>query len=180
MSFNINQFRANMAQGGLRYNLFDVTITNPIDGGADQIIPFRCRATDLPESDLNEVTASYKGRKVKFPGNRTYRDWQVQVQEDQDFSVRAALEAWNSAMNSHEGNVNVLPTPEASNYKSVANVRLYNSNAVLIVERQLIGVWARSIEPIQHDWDNDNVVLFNVVFSYDYWIPVTGTPNISV
>lgn len=180
MSFKINEFRASMRNGGLRTNLFEVIITNPIVPAADGVLPFRCKAAALPESNINEKVLHYMGRPVKYPGNRTYESWRVTIIEDEDYVVRDALEAWNSMINAHEGNNNRFPTSEASLYKSIGNIRSYDQNSKLLTERQLIGVWPQLVGAIGMTWDSDEIATYDVTFSYDYWQPTVGGDGVQV
>lgn len=180
MSFNINEFRAGLGLGGLRTNLFDVVITNPVVSVADGVLPLRCESAALPEDTLNRKEVFYFGRHIKLPGARSYQDWNVTVIEDEDFVVRDALQAWSSHINAHEGNVNRLPTAQTTLYKSVADVRMWSQTGQLLTTRQLIGVWPQYIAPIQGDWGNDEIVRYQVTFCYDYWVPTTGGQDIEV
>ena len=44
MAFNINLFQGAMKLGGARPNLFQVNISNPVNGAADIHVPFMVRA----------------------------------------------------------------------------------------------------------------------------------------
>ena len=180
MSFRINEFRSSMRNGGLRTNLFEVIVTNPVVPSVDGVLPFRCKAAALPESNVNEKVLHYMGRPVKYPGNRVYESWRVTIIEDEDYAVRDALEAWNSMMNAHEGNVNKFPTTEASLYKSLADVRSFDQNGKLLKTIQLIGVWPQLVGQIGMGWDNDEIATYDVTFAYDYWQPTVGVAGIQV
>ena len=40
MAFNINEMKASLTGGGAKSTLFEVSITNVIDGTADALVPF--------------------------------------------------------------------------------------------------------------------------------------------
>ena len=66
---------------------------------------FMCRTTQLPGLTLGVVPVTYFGRELKFLGNRTFADWTVTIINDEDFSVRNAMERWMNGLNSHSLNV---------------------------------------------------------------------------
>ena len=47
MAFNINLFQGALKLGGARPNLFQVNITNPVNGAADAVTPFLVRGTQI-------------------------------------------------------------------------------------------------------------------------------------
>ncbi len=47
MAFNVNEFAGALAAGGARPSLFQVQITNPINGVADAQVPFLCKVAQI-------------------------------------------------------------------------------------------------------------------------------------
>ena len=121
MSFNINEIRANLAQGGARPNLFQVTITNPVNPIGDLKLPFLCQAAQLPATTITPINIPYFGRQIKIAGNRTFDPWTVNIMNDEDFLVKNAMESWVNAINSLQGNINTLGASPTL-YKSQATV----------------------------------------------------------
>ena len=48
MAFNVNEFSGALKGGGARASLFQVQITNPINGVADAQVPFMVKAAQVP------------------------------------------------------------------------------------------------------------------------------------
>ena len=71
MAFNINEIKSQLALGGARPSLFQVTLTNPVNAAADLKFPFMCRAAQMPASTLGMIEVPYFGRKIKIAGDRT-------------------------------------------------------------------------------------------------------------
>ena len=75
MAFNVNEFAGALKSGGARNSLFQVNITNPINGVADAQVPFMVRAAQVPAATLGTIEVPYFGRQIKIAGNRTYAEW---------------------------------------------------------------------------------------------------------
>ena len=118
MAFNINEIKSQLTFGGAKASLFQVAITNPING-AWLILKHRlwCRRQQIPEATIGTIEIPYFGRKVKVAGDRTFAEWTVTIINDEDFLIRNAMEEWMAAINSHQGNVTQLALT-ASEYKS--------------------------------------------------------------
>lgn len=168
MSFNINNFRSELQFGGARTSLFEVIMTNPVNGSADSKLPFMCKAAQLPASNLQPIEQFYFGRAIKLPGNRTFEDWNVTVINDEDFKVRNALEHWSNSINALEGNVRKLPNSSPAQYKTTAEVKQFSQTGNVLRTYKFIGIWPVNIGDIQLTWDQDNVQEFQVQFAVDY------------
>ena len=98
MAFNVAEFRANMIGDGARPNLFQVTLNFPTiaENGvaAGQKATFMAKSAQLPGSTIGTVPVYYFGRELKFAGNRTFTDWTLQIINDEDFTIRRALEEY--------------------------------------------------------------------------------------
>jgi hypothetical protein len=176
MSFNINEFKSQLVGGGARNSLFQVQITNPITGVADFKMPFMVKAASIPASNLGTMEVPYMGRKIKYPGDRTFEDWQVTIINDEDFLIRNAMEAWSNAINSHASNTRLLP----SQYKSDAQVIQFGKDGTPIRQYTFQGITPVQIGAIELGWETvDTIEEFTVSFQYDLWTVDggnTGTP----
>lgn len=165
MAFTINDFKANLLSGGARPNAFEVQITNPITGIADFKMPFMIYAASLPEQMVNNYEVYYMGRATKYPGNRIFQDWTVEIYNDEDFAVRNALEIWSNAINSHVGNISSYPRQ----YKAQAQVTQLARDGTRLREYTFEGLYPQMISPIQLSWEADGIERFTVTFQYDLW-----------
>lgn len=173
MPLNINNMRSQLRFGGARASLFQVSITNPINGAGDQKLPFLCKASSLPASTIGTIEVPYMGRKIKQPGDRTYADWTVTIINDEDFLIRNAMEQWINTINSPRGNRAVRGSAP-SNYKSRAQVFQLDRQGRTLREITLDGIFPTEIAAIDLNWEStDTIQEFTVTFAYDYF-EITG------
>ena len=166
---NINSFRSDLRFGGARTSLFDVQITNPIDGSADSSVPLRCKAASLPGYTINPLEAFHFGRPIKLPGNRTFEDWNVTFYNDEDYAIRDQLEAWVNSVNSPEANRRELTTSAQSLYKSDALVTQLSQTGQRLRSYKFSGLFPTQVAPIEMDWANEAIQEYQVTFSIDYF-----------
>ena len=80
---SVDQFKARLAGGGARPNLFQVNLNNPRGGlGVDidaDLTSFMCEATSLPASSIGTIPLSFRGRQLKLAGDRTFDAWTTQI-----------------------------------------------------------------------------------------------------
>ena len=176
MTFNINNFRANMTGDGARPNLFEVFLKFPgaianVDAGlAESQLRFMGKAAQLPGSTVGIVPVYYFGREMKFAGNRTFTDWTLQIINDEDFKIRDALERWMNAINSHEGNLRSSSARTPVSYTGSATVNQYSKTNQKLKAYTFIGMFPVDIAPIDLDWgSNDSIEEYSVTFAYQYW-----------
>lgn len=169
MAFNINEIRSQLTGGGARPTLFQVQITNPINGAGDLKVPFMVRATTLPASTLGVIEVPYFGRKIKVAGDRTFDTWSVTVMNDEDFLIRNAMEEWSNSINLHQQNTR-LGGSSPTEYKSQATVQQYGKDGSILRTYNFNGLFPTDISDITVDWDTVNTIEeFTVTFQYDWW-----------
>ena len=170
MAFNIEEIRAQLALDGARPSLFQVRITNPVNGVADLKTPFMVRAATVPSSNLGTIRLPYFGRIVKLAGDRTYDPWDVTVMNDEDFLVRNALEQWSHAINSPQGNLRTLGSASSLLYKATAEVTQFSKTGVPIRTYKINGIYPAIVSSMEVDWARtDTIQEFRVRFEFDYW-----------
>jgi hypothetical protein len=171
LAFSINEFKSQLVGGGARPTLFQVQITNPILGVADFKVPFLCKTASLPASSLGSYNVPYFGRQIKYAGDRTFEDWTVTIINDEDFSIRNAMEAWSNAINSHSSNTRALP----QTYKSDAIITQYGKDGTTLRTYNFQGIYPLTISEIATSWETvDAIEEFTVTFQYDLWTIVGG------
>lgn len=164
MAFNVNEFRGALINGGARPSLFQVQI---LQLGVDT--RFMIQAAQIPASVVGVVDVPYFGRKVRVAGDRTYEDWQVTVINDENFSVRTALEDWQGTINQAIGNLRISSSPES--YKKNALVTQYGQAGEEIAQYEFVGLFPTNISAIGLDWNNtDQIETFDVTLTFDYWL----------
>ena len=169
MAFNVNEFAGALKAGGARASLFQVQITNPINGVADAQVPFLCQGAEIPAATIAELTVPYFGRQIKLAGNRTYATWTPTIINDEDFAIRNAMEQWSNAINSFQGNLNNAGGSAPSLYKANAQVTQYAKTGEILRVYDFVGLFPTEIAAIALGWDQDAIETFQVTFAYDYW-----------
>jgi len=174
MAFNISEIRSQLQFGGARPALFQVQITNPVNGAADLKVPFMVQAAALPASTVAAFDVPYFGRKLKVAGDRTFEDWTVTVINDEDFLIRNAMEQWMHSINTHETNVREFASASPLFYKTDAQITQFSKTGVPLREYTFRGMFPNNVAAITVDWNTtDTIETFDVTFSFDYW-EVTG------
>lgn len=169
MAFNINDLRSQLTFGGAKSSLFQVQITNPINGLADIKVPFMVKASSIPASTLSTVEVPYFGRKIKIAGNRTFAEWSVTVINDEDFLIRNAMESWMSSINSHSGNITNLASASPLQYKTQAQITQFSKTGAVLRTYEFNGLFPVEISAMETNWEADGIQEFNVTFQYDWW-----------
>lgn len=170
MAFNINEMKSQLTFGGAKASLFQVQITNPINGAGDLKTPFMVQAANIPESTLGLIEVPYFGRKVKIAGDRTFAEWTVTVINDEDFLIRNAMEEWMNSINTHEGNLRNLGSASPAQYKSQAQITQFSKTGVPLRTYNFVGLFPTTVAAIGMDWNTtDDIERFDVTFQYDYW-----------
>jgi len=169
MAFNVNEFAGALKFGGARSSLFEVQITNPINGVGDAQVPFMARAAQIPASTLGIVPVPYFGRQIKVAGNRTYPEWTVTIMNDEDFLIRNAMEQWSHAINSAQGNLRTAGGSAPQIYKSNAQVTQFGKTGDVLRVYNFVGIFPSEVSQIDVGWENEGIQEFTVTFSFDYW-----------
>ena len=174
MAFNVAEFRANMIGDGARPNLFSVSLVFPtfVTGGTDasRKVTFMAKGAQLPGSTVGTVPVYYFGREMKLPGNRTFPDWTLQIINDEDFTIRKAIESWMNGINSHAGNVRTAGAASPTGYTVDADVTQYGQTGDTLKKYKFVGMYPLDLAPIDLDWSsNDTIEEYGVTFAYQWW-----------
>jgi len=169
MAFNVNEMRAQLTGGGARGSLFQINISNPVNGGADLKLAFMAKASSLPASTLTTVPVPYFGREIKVNGTRTYDTWSTTIINDEDFLVRNALEDWMGQINLPQQNINTLGR-SPSLYKTQGEAIQYSKDGSILRKYKFYGLWPESLGDITLAWDDgDSIEEFEVTWQFDWW-----------
>lgn len=175
MAFNIEDFKARgLNLNGARPSLFEVIITDwpGSNNDSEQRIRFIAKASQIPPSVIGQVEAYYFGRSVKYSGDRQYANWPVTLYNDQDWNVRATLEAWHQNINRHVENIMDGVTPDPTTYKRAGIVNHYDQAGALLKTYTVKGIFPVAVGEIMLDWEAQNTIeMFDVEFSVDYFLP---------
>jgi len=169
MAFNVNEFSGALTSGGARNSLFQVQITNPVNGVADIQVPFLCKAAQIPAATLGVVEVPYFGRTVKVAGNRTFAEWAPTIINDEDFAIRNAMEQWSNSINSFQGNLRTTGGSAPALYKANAQVIQYSQTGDILREYTFVGIFPTEVSTIDLAWETEGIQEYTVTFQYDYW-----------
>ena len=101
-TFNVERFKSALTNGGARPNQFAVQLSFPtyVTGAALAVAraPFLVSVAELPGQTVNPAIVQYRGREVKFVGDRVYAPWTITVLNDAEMSIRTAMEQWMNGM----------------------------------------------------------------------------------
>lgn len=179
MAFTVTDF-IKEAQDGARPTLFAAYINWP-DGvptlGADIRAPFLIKATSIPGMTLGKIEVPFMGRKINIAGDRTFDDWSTTVINDEEYLVRARVEAWNDAINGVRSNTPKFSGPLG--YRANAKVVQFNQFGVPTRAYSFENIWPMTIAPIDLSWEsNDTIEEFEVTWSYDYFTALGATGEV--
>ena len=168
----VDAFRGKMTGGGARANLFEVNVNYPGAAGGDtELTNFMCRAAQLPGITMNPVEVPFRGRLVKFPGDRTFEDWTMTIYNDTNFGVRDAFETWMNSMNTHLSNVGLnIDNAGYGTYLADIEVNQLNEAGSTVKKYKLRNAFPTIVSPIELSYDQTTAIEeFQVTLTYDYW-----------
>jgi hypothetical protein len=114
----------------------------------------------------------YRGRPVHFAGEREFEPWNVEVYNDNDFTVRNAFEAWIDSMQNAES-TNGIQSPVLYQV-DMAVVQLDRADRE-VKRYEFKDVFPLTVGSIQLDWESNNQIeIFPVTFQYNYWTSPTS------
>ena len=178
MAFSVNEMRSQLTFGGARSTLFQVQISNPVNGLGDLKMPFMAKAASQPGSTLGVIEVPYMGRKIKQSGDRTFEPWTVTIINDEDLLIKNALEAWSNAINHHEENVASFSSGSPLLYKAQGSITQFSKTGVPIREYRFNGMWPSEIGEVEMSWENnDQIQEFTATFQFDWWDVGGATGN---
>ena len=100
---NITNFKTALANDGARPNQFKVFIPFP-SGEANENEQLLVSGAALPASTVNPVITQYRGREVKFAGERIFDPWTITIINNEKQTLRRLFEDWMELINNKEDN----------------------------------------------------------------------------
>ncbi len=185
----LSQFKAKLAGGAARPNLFEVSIpTFPTsvsgawgagDDAENGIFKFLCKSAALPASNVGSIDIPFRGRILKVAGDRTFDDWTVSVINDEDFKLRTAFEQWANIMSKLDDATGVT---NPSSYMSDAYVQQLGRGAQAATAENAGGessvlrtykfydIFPTTVSEIALSYDtSDEAETFDVTFKVQYF-----------
>lgn len=150
-----------------RLYLWEVMFTNPVGGGDAEVLELRCQTTAIPGRSVGEILIPFKGTAgLKFPGKLNMsHSWPTSFVESTDKKVFNAIHAWNQTIiNAATG----IGGPDTL-IKANIYLRLVDAVGTVYQKIRLAGCYPQDVADTPLAFDNENVIMYTVTFSYDYW-----------
>lgn len=170
----VDDFKAKLAGGGARPNLFKATVNFPgYAGGNVELTSFMCKGAQLPGSTIAPLPISFRGRQLQIAGDRTFEPWTVTVINDTDFNVRDAMERWMNGINGHTTNTGLV---NPADYQADLVVEQLDRDETVLKTYNFRGCFPTNITPIDLNYDaTGQIEEFGVEFQIQYWESNTTT-----
>ena len=170
-TFNVERFKSALTNGGARPNQFAVQLSFPtyVTGATLAVAraPFLVSVAELPGQTVNPAIVQYRGREVKFVGDRVYAPWTITVLNDAEMSIRTAMEQW---MNGMEDYANKFGRLQPSEYQRDMQVFQLDRNGNALKSYNIINGFPVDLSPVALDFGaNDQISSFTVTFQYQHF-----------
>lgn len=182
-TFNVERFKSALTNGGARPNQFAVQLSFPTYVPAQSIAvaraPFLVNIAELPGQTVNPAIVQYRGREVKFVGDRIFAPWTITVLNDAEMSIRNGIEQW---MNGMEDLANKIGRLQPSEYQRDLDVFQLDRNGNILKSYKLVNAFPVDLSPVALDFGaNDQISQFTVTFQYQHFTtsnnPLGGIVN---
>lgn len=180
-TFNVERFKSALTNGGARPNQFAVQLSFPtyVTGAALAVAraPFLVSVAELPGQTVNPAIVQYRGREVKFVGDRVYAPWTITVLNDSDMSIRNAMEQWMGGMEDYAAKFGRL---QPSEYQRDLQVFQLDRNGNALKSYSIVNAFPVDLSPVALDFGaNDQISSFTVTFQYQHFT-TTNNPAASI
>ena len=170
-TFNVERFKSSLTNGGARPNQFMVQLSFPtyVAGQALAVAraPFLVSVAELPGQTVNPAIVQYRGREVKFVGDRIYAPWTITVLNDAEMSIRSAMEQWMGGIEDYAGKFGRL---QPSEYQRDMQVFQLDRNGNALKSYNIVNAFPVDLSPVALDFGaNDQISTFTVTFQYQHF-----------
>jgi len=166
--FNVERFKSALVNGGARPNQFAVQISFPSYVAQSTRTagesPFLVNIAELPGQVVNPAIVLYRGREVKFAGDRIYTPWTTTILNDTQFTLRNGIEQWMAGMEDLQTKVGRL---QPSAYQRNIEVYQLDRNGNTLKQYTLLDAFPVDLSPIALDFGaNDTISSFTCTWQY--------------
>ena len=170
-TFNVERFKSALTNGGARPNQFAVQLSFPtyVTSGTLAVAraPFLVSVAELPGQTVNPAIVQYRGREVKFVGDRVYAPYTITVLNDAEMSIRTAMEQWMGGMEDYAGKFGRL---QPSEYQRDMQVFQLDRNGNALKSYNIVNGFPVDLSPVALDFGaNDQISSFTVTFQYQHF-----------
>lgn len=170
MSFSISTFNTALA-GGIRPNQFSIEIATPPTGITLTSFPILCKAAAVPGMTIGLIEVPFRGRRVKFPGDRTFAEWTVTVINQKDQAIRTGFENWTNITAARDFTTAAISAKTSSSYKVNVDIKQLKDDNSVIRTYQLRDAFVVDVGAIELSYDTtDAIEEFTVTFQYSYFV----------
>ena len=162
-------------KGGTRPNRFRIFGTSTVPGTGSPAGLFRethCTAATLPESIVGIIPIPFRGRVYKFPGDRTYNEWNVTMLDDILTSATwQFFHEWSNQFNNHDTNISVSREQKDQFCQDLTVQLLDHQSDNVIRTMQLLNAWPVQVGPVTLDMNAANQLgSFQVQIAYSHFL----------
>jgi hypothetical protein len=141
-------------------------------------------ATDTPSSSTTQINVGWMGSKLKLAGKTDYVNWKVSVRDDARNVAFSYFQDWRERVYSIKSGRSYRESGSLSKlgYKRSAVVALIGNRPTdLTIARAYIlrGIWPTDVGPVSLDYSTEQLSIFPVNFSMDYFEPYSLTSELS-
>jgi hypothetical protein len=160
---NLKQDLSNAA----RVYLWDVVFASLPGGGNRDHLEVRAQSTVIPGKSFGDINIPFKGTPgIRIPGKLNMsHDWPAVFVEGLDQEVFKALNGWMQFIQNARTGIGALDIST----KTDIYLRLLNMAGTVIKSIKLSGAYLKSIDDVPVAYDDEAVIMYSTVFSYDYW-----------
>ena len=178
--FNVERFKSALTNGGVRPNQFAVQLSFPtyVAGAATAVqkSPFLVNVAELPGQIINPAIVLYRGREIKFAGDRIYAPWTITVLNDSQLSIRDGIEQWMAGMEDLQTKVGRLNPAE---YQRNLDIFQLDRNRNDLKSYTLLDCFPVDLSPVALDFGaNDQISTFTVTWQYQSFVTSGGGTNL--
>jgi hypothetical protein len=171
MTFNANEFRSRLQYGGVRPNLFKVSLSIPGENEASTELSFMARAASMPAFVTGFTDQFYFGRRVSFFGDREYQDWSIEIINDEDYVVRNALESWQARGAETDWDTQYVENKQGLPLYCDATITSYGKEGNTLKSVTIKNAFPIMLGPLEYNWEENNrIQTFTADFRFDYFV----------
>jgi hypothetical protein len=171
----LDTFKGLLGNGGVRANQFRITLTTPDGSLGDYNL--LVTGASLPSSNINPTVVQYRGREIKFAGERTFDPFTVTIVNDNAFTIHGALMNWMEMINGANSNEGVTDWQSYTQQLIVEQLtREQGDSESALATYTLEGAFPINVSEIALNYgQNDTVEEFTVTFQYQYYTYESGS-----
>ena len=181
MAFAVSNFKSNLTGGGARPSLFEVELLYPpkILNPPSINSKFFVKGASIPASTIGAFQVFYHGKAINVAGDRTFDTWETTIINDEDYSIRIAIEQWMDLISNHVLNTRNKESfsskeGEAADYKQTLKVTQHKKSGNEACHYHFIGAFPTALSTIALDWGTaSEIEEYTVTWSFDRWMPGT-------